>query len=49
VPFTLVVALISGMERVTGCRCSEEYREDRNGALRSSKTKRGRKSGNNFV
>jgi len=30
VPFTLVVALISGMERVTGCGCSKEYHEDRN-------------------
>jgi len=30
------------MERVTGCRCSEEYRKDRNGAPRSSKTKIGR-------
>jgi len=25
--------------RVIGCGCSEEYHEDRNGALRSSKTR----------
>jgi len=30
-PFTLIVALISGRERVAGCRCSEEYHEYRNG------------------
>jgi len=48
VPFTLVVALISGREGVAGCGCSEEYRKYRNGAPRSSKMKRGRKSGNNL-
>jgi len=48
VPFTLIVALISGREGVAGCRWSEEYCEYRNGALRSSKMKRGRKSGNNL-
>jgi len=31
-----------------GCGWSEEYREYRNGAPRSPKTKRGRKSGNNL-
>jgi len=47
-PSHSLLPLISGREGAAGCGWSEEYREYRNGAPRSSKTKRGRKRGNNL-